>query len=251
MCSQKRWSITNREDSPDKLTLFARNLGSPWVFHNRELILKKVLKDLKATRVIDVGCADGGYSTLLFSHLNASFLVGVDLSKDELHLAKRQKGHLNSEYARVDVTALPFSTSTFDLVFSKDLLHHLSKPLRTLCEFKRVLKLNGTIVIVETERNNPLMMMYIKHGHNHYTLTQLSALAERAELKDFRVKQVSAYPHHFLFWSGNPLEFLWDVGVIIFLSFCYVFPSATKYLAKLFSSMTSHSYNIILWRQEN
>jgi ubiquinone/menaquinone biosynthesis C-methylase UbiE len=219
--------------------------------HNRELILKKVLNGLKATRVIDVGCADGGYSPLLFSHLNASLVIGVDLAQNELHLAKRHKVHLNSEYVRVDVTALPFSTLTFDLIFSKDLLHHLSNPLRALREFKRVLTSNGAMVIVEAERNNPLMRMYIRYGHNHYTLTQLSALVEKAELKGFRVKQVTAYPHHFLFWSGKPMEFLWDLCIIIFLSFCYVFPSATTYLVKLVSSMTPHSYNVILWKREH
>jgi ubiquinone/menaquinone biosynthesis C-methylase UbiE len=213
--------------------------------------LEKVLKGLVATRVIDVGCADGGYLPLLSTHLNASWVIGADLARNELYLAKRNKVHLNSEVACVDVTALPFSTSTFDLIFSKDLLHHLSNPLRALCEFKRVLKPNGTMVIVETERNNPLMKLLIKHGHNHYTLTQLSALVEKAELTNFGVKQVSAYPHHFLFWPGKPIELLWNICIIIVLSFCYIFPSATKYLAKLFSSMTSHSYNIILWRQEN
>ena len=219
--------------------------------HNRELILKKVLNGLIATKVIDVGCADGGYLPLLSNHLNSSLVVGVDLAQNELHLAKRHKVHFNSEYARVDVTALPFRTTTFDLIFSKDLLHHLSNPLRALYEFKRVLKPNGAMVIVEAERNNSLMRMYIKHGHNHYTLTQLSVLVKRAELKDFKVKQVSAYPHHFLFWSGKPIEVLWDLCVIIVLSFCYIFPSATKFLVKLFSSMTSHSYNAILWRQEH
>lgn len=218
---------------------------------SEELLLKTALKGLKATRVIDVGCADGGYLPLLSTHLNTSLVIGVDLSQKELQLLKRHETHLNSAYARVDATVLPFTTSTFDLIFSKDLLHHLSNPLRALHEFKRVLKPNGTMVIVEAERNNPLMSLYIRHGHDHYTLTQLSALAKRADLKDFRVEQVSAYPHHFLFWSGKPIELLWDLCIIVFLSFCYVFPPVTAYLVKLFSLMTSHSYNVILLKQEN
>ena len=182
--------------------------------------MKTALGDLKAARVIDVGCADGGYLPLLSTHLHASLIIGVDLSQKELQLLKRRQIHPKSAYARVDATALPFATSTFDLIFSKDLLHHLSNPLRALHEFKRVLKPDGAMVIVEAERKNPLMSMYIKHGHNHYTLTQLSALAESADLKDFRVEQASAYPHHFLFWSGKPMELLWDLCIVVFLSFC-------------------------------
>jgi ubiquinone/menaquinone biosynthesis C-methylase UbiE len=219
--------------------------------NNRELIVETVLNGLIATRVIDVGCADGGYLPLLSAHLNSSLVVGVDLAQNELHLAKSHGVHLNSEYACVDVTILPFRTSTFDLIFSKDLLHHLSNPLRALYEFKRVLKPNGAMVIVEAERNNSLMRMYIKHGHNHYTLKQLSVVVKEAGLKDFKIKQVSAYPHHFLFWSGKPIEVLWDLCVIVVLTFCYIFPSTTKFLIKLVSSMTSHSYNAIIWRQEN
>ena len=102
------------------------------------------------------------------------------------------------------------------------------------------------MVIVEAERNNLLMRMYIRHGHNHYTRTQLSALAERAGLSGFRVEQASVYPHHFLFWSGKPIELLWDMGIIVFLSFCYIFPSLSAHLVKLLSITTSNSYNIIL-----
>jgi len=233
------------------LILFARNLGHSWILHSRELILRTALKGLKAKLVIDVGCADGGYLPLLSTYLNTPLVIGVDVSQKELRLSKLYETCPNSAYAQADVTALPFSTSTFDIIFSKDLLHHLSYPSKALKEFRRVLKSNGTMVIIEADRDNPLMRMYIGHGHNHYTLKQLSALMERTELNGFRVEQVTAYPHHFLFWSGKPMELIWDLYIMIFLSFCYGFPSVATYLVKLVSSTTPYSYNIILWKRKH
>ena len=228
-----------------KLTLLARQLGRSWVTYNREHLLKKALERLIGTQVIDVGCADGGFIPLLSSSLDASLAIGVDLSLSELSIAKRYNDSANSEYFCADANALPFRISTFDLIFCKDLLHHLYDPVGALHEFKRILKRNGIIVIVETERNNQLMKMYIKYGHNHFMLTQLLVLVEKAGLKITKIKAISAYPHHWLFWSGEPIEILWNILTLIFLSICHIFTSTRAYFLKLLSAIMKPSYNII------
>lgn len=59
-----------------ELILFARCLGSSWVMYNRKQIMKKALEGVHAAKVLDIGCADGGYSPLLSSYLNASLVIG-------------------------------------------------------------------------------------------------------------------------------------------------------------------------------
>jgi len=211
--------------------------------------LKKLDRNLPTDRILDVGCADGGLSDNLFSTFGASSIIGVDLSKKEIRFAKCNKVPSNLDYVRADVTALPFSLSSFDLVFAKDLLHHLPNPIKALREFKKVLKKKGSMLIVEADRSNPFMSLYIRLGHNHFTLPQLSSLIQKADLKHYKVEKVSAYPHHFLFMSGNPFELIWDSYLLFFLSICNIFPSITKYLVKLISSITPHSYNLINWRK--
>lgn len=217
---------------------------------NRDLILKKSIKNLTTSRILDVGCADAGFSDILFSNFKASSIIGVDLSKKEIHFAKCNELSSNLDYVRADVTALPFSLSSFDLVFAKDLLHHLNRPTRALREFKQILKKKGTLIVVEAERTNPFMSLYIRLGHNHFTLPQLSNLISKADLRNYKVEKVSAYPHHFLFMSGNLFELIWDSYLLFFLSICSIFPSITKYFVKIVSSTTPHSYNIVIWRNE-
>lgn len=187
---------------------------------------------------------------MLLSKLKASSLVGIDLSVKEIHFGKNKGVSSILNYIQADVTALPISSDMFDLVFAKDLLHHLNKPTRALCEFRRVLKRNASLIIVEADRANPFMSLYIRLGHNHFTVAQLSSLIRKAGLKDYKVEKISAYPHHFLFISKNPFDLIWDSFALIFLSVCCIFPSITTYIAKLVSSLTPYSYNIIIWRNE-
>jgi ubiquinone/menaquinone biosynthesis C-methylase UbiE len=214
------------------------------------MILRKAIKNATATKILDVGCADGGFSDMLLSMLKASSLIGIDLSVKEIHFGKNKGASSFLNYIQADVTALPISSDMFDLIFAKDLLHHLSKPTRALCEFKRVLKRNASLIIVEADRANPFMSLYIRLGHNHFTIAQLSKLIRKAGLKDYKVEKISAYPHHFLFISKNPFDLVWDSFALIFLSVCSIFPSITTNLAKLVSSLTPYSYNIIIWRNE-
>ena len=187
---------------------------------------------------------------MLLSKLKASSLIGIDLSVKEIHFGKSKGVSSILNYIQADVTALPISSNMFDLIFAKDLLHHLNKPTRALREFKRVLKKNASLIIVEADRANPFMSLYIRLGHNHFTIAQLSSLTRKAGLKNYKVEKISAYPHHFLFISKNPFDLIWDSFALIFMSICCIFPSITTYIAKLVSSLTPYSYNIIIWRNE-
>jgi ubiquinone/menaquinone biosynthesis C-methylase UbiE len=48
---------------------------------------------------------------------------------------------------------LPFEDKSFDLVFCRSLLHHLPDPEIAIKEIVRVLKLNGEIVLVDTNES--------------------------------------------------------------------------------------------------
>jgi ubiquinone/menaquinone biosynthesis C-methylase UbiE len=229
-----------------KLILFARYLGSSWVMYNRKEIMEKALDGVHAANVLDIGCADGGYLPLLSSFLNASLVIGVDLSLNELNIAKNYGVGLGSECICSDANTLPIKTGVFDFVFLKDLLHHTNDPVSVLSKCKRVLKYGGIIMIVEAERNNPLMKLYLRYGHNHFTLDQLSAFVKQASLKITKTSRVSAYPHHFLFQSKNPAEVFWDAMSIFFLSVSHIIPMIRVYFLRILSEIMGPSYNIIL-----
>jgi len=199
-------------------------------------------------RVIDIGCADGEYLGMLSSQLNPSLIIGLDLSKDELLLAKPHTIHPNIDLILADAHYPPFRGGVFDLVFLKDLLHHLDNPLKALHEFKRILRAGSVMVIIETRRN-PLMKIYIKYGHDHFSLKHLLSMIEKAGLKDYKIKQLTAYPHHLFFPFRGLGEVLWDLSMLILYVLCRI--SFFKVLLfKLYFHILPPSYNVIFWGKE-
>jgi ubiquinone/menaquinone biosynthesis C-methylase UbiE len=121
--------------------------------------------------VLDCGCGDGGVARLLRQRVRA--VVGIDVEpfptwSDDTGLTFRV----------ADAEQLPFEDERFDVVYSKDSLHHMETPERALDEYRRVLKGGGTALIVEANRFNPLFYphMTLALGHEHFTRRRFVAL---------------------------------------------------------------------------
>jgi len=199
------------------LKYIARRIGAAWSSYNREILLREALGGLSAYLAIDVGCADGSLTYMLPSLLNTRLAVGIDIQLEELSVAVRNHRDHRVEFICADAHMPPFRERAFDLILMKDLLHHVENPLRCLNGSVKILKPGGYIVIIEPLRGNPLMDMYLKYGHNHFTRSELITLLRKAKIDGYCVKEVKAYPHHLLFWSGRSIEILWDMLVLIFL----------------------------------
>lgn len=91
-------------------------------------------------KVLDIGCGRGEYLKG-FEELGL-VASGVDSSARAGHLAP------NSSVHQVDIEneSLPFSESTFDVVFSKSVLEHLENPISLLEDQFRVLKPGGVLI---------------------------------------------------------------------------------------------------------
>jgi SAM-dependent methyltransferase len=103
------------------------------------------------SRLLDVGCGDG-FSTYYASKYKAH-IFGVDRSFYML-----RKHPLRSRVACGDAYRLPFQDKSFDVVWSWELLHHLSEPKRALAEMQRVS--SKFVVIFEPNRYNPALFLY-------------------------------------------------------------------------------------------
>jgi SAM-dependent methyltransferase len=101
--------------------------------------------------VLEAGC---GRTTRLAEHRSRiSRLVGIDLDT----AAGRENPTLD-EFIEADLTKpLPFDDDTFDLVYSNFVVEHLDDPAATFREFHRVLRPGGWLVILTSNRSNPLM----------------------------------------------------------------------------------------------
>jgi ubiquinone/menaquinone biosynthesis C-methylase UbiE len=91
-------------------------------------------------RILDIGCGDGEFSSLLLRDNNRVF--GVDISEHALKIANEKGMHTKS----VDLNeGLPFEDGFFDTVLIFDILEHVFDPCYILKEAYRVLNVKGSL----------------------------------------------------------------------------------------------------------
>jgi ubiquinone/menaquinone biosynthesis C-methylase UbiE len=125
--------------------------------------------------LLDAGCGDGGVARLLRERVASVAAIDVEASP-----AWERGDGLAFQVA--DAEQLPFADASFDVVHSKDSLHHMQTPERALAEYVRVLRPGGTALIVEANRYNPLFYphMTLALGHEHFTRKRFRELVETA-----------------------------------------------------------------------
>ncbi len=232
-------------DVVESLYIVLRKLARSWVDYNVGYLLEKAVDGISAPIVIDAGCGNGRYTNFLSHSLTPSLVVAIDFSDAELRKAKAASSWLNQEFVCADAHMLPLRSSVGDLIFASDLLHHTDQPISVLKELERVHKQGHTLVILEAERSNPLMDLWIPLGHNHFTSSQLSKLISLSGLRVETIRRVAAYPEGWFFWSGRIMELPWDSIVIVFHSTCSLVPQLPFYIHKLLSVMLPPSYNLV------
>ena len=126
-----------------------------------ERILSKVNIELNnQQKLLDVGCGDGG-DAQLFSE-NTEEVVGIDIAPHSNWLRTKRN---NVNFLIADGCNLPFPDNIFDIVFEKDVLHHIQNHKEALGEIMRVTKVGGKVIIVEANRYNPISYIYMVHVH--------------------------------------------------------------------------------------
>ncbi len=105
-----------------------------------------------ADPMLDIGTGNGLIPILLAERLPEAKIVGVDLSRHMLKLARRHLERSAVDEDRVlfklgRAQELAFEPATFECVFSNTILHHLPDPEPMLREAWRVLKPGGVLLI--------------------------------------------------------------------------------------------------------
>jgi ubiquinone/menaquinone biosynthesis C-methylase UbiE len=146
--------------------------------------------------LLDAGCGDGGVARLLRQRVREVVAVDVEASP-----TWREEPGLTFTVA--DAEQLPFADASFDLVHSKDSLHHMELPERALAEYRRVLKPHGSALIVEANRYNPIFYphMTLALGHEHFTRRRFRALVSAV----FPDARFGAFEAHYVPRLGRAL----------------------------------------------
>lgn len=108
--------------------------------------LAKKFSALKGKRALDIGCGDGALSYLLKSEG-----ANIDaLECDPLRIKRAQKLVRGLKIKEGYNESLPYDDNSFDIIFSYDVMEHVTDYHKSLREIKRCLKKDGLFVIEMT-----------------------------------------------------------------------------------------------------
>ncbi|WP_286953475.1 MULTISPECIES: class I SAM-dependent methyltransferase [Aminobacterium] len=104
-------------------------------------------------KIVDIG-SGGGFFTLAFAKRvgENGTVYAVDTRLEYLEFVKRQAekaGLDNVITALVEKDDVPLPEGALDLIFARDVFHHLPDPERYFRVLKRTLKPNGIVVIID------------------------------------------------------------------------------------------------------
>lgn len=112
------------------------------------------LGSVKSKLILDLGSGNGTDTRFLLK--KGGIVISLDSSEKCLKISRQVNENL---HIRANATQLPFNDGVFDIVFGRDILHHLDEKT-CLSEVKRVLKNGSQAVFEEPLKFNPLVAAY-------------------------------------------------------------------------------------------
>lgn len=107
--------------------------------------LEKLLPDFQGKEVLDLGCGYGWHCIYAAEH-GATAVLGIDLSKKMLAVAKEKTTFPNVHYQLGAIEEVDFPENSFDIVISSLALHYIEDFEGTIKKIHHYLKPDGLFV---------------------------------------------------------------------------------------------------------
>ena len=147
----------------------------------------------RGKRVLDAGCG-AGYGSAELAEM-AETVTGVDLASEAIAYARDHYALPNLAFEQASCSALPFADGSFDLVAAFEVIEHLEDWRGFLAEARRVLGVNGQLVV-----STPNRLYYTEsrglEGANPFHVHEFDFAEFTAELQ-------AVFPHVSLFLENH------------------------------------------------
>lgn len=114
-----------------------------WVFWKRLEVMLNLANQSK--RVLDFGAGSGVFMPSLSKNFEEVYCL--DSKTDALDYVKKKYQLNNVKIIKNEGSKLPFKNDFFDIIFAADVLEHFRDSTKIQREFRRVLKINGCLIV--------------------------------------------------------------------------------------------------------
>lgn len=167
------------------------------------------------TTILDIGCGDGVYTIELFNQLHPKKIIGFDMVKEAIRVAKQKhekktKGKVTFEVSNVYTMSDQFKKQKLTVGVLRGVLHHLENPRRAIQEISKTL---DSVVVLEPNGYNPILKIiektspyHVAHGEKSYFPPLLDKLFAEAGFGVLQKKYFSIVPYFFPTWITKILK---------------------------------------------
>jgi arsenite methyltransferase len=130
----------------------------------------KTLNIQQGQTIVDIG-SGGGFFTFLFSHLvgDKGTVYAIDTNEDFLEFINRQAAEndlTNIKTVLATEEYIPISHHSVDLVFVRNVYHHLQNRVQYFTQVKQLLSPFARVTIIEYSRHGSILSFHRRCGHN-------------------------------------------------------------------------------------
>ena len=144
--------------------LFCRDPFIAWSHRRRYEVALDVVRRLRPTRLLDYGCGDGTFLTMLCeSSETPSIAIGAEIDRSQVEDCRaRLGGYSNLQFLLVDELYRPEYRDTYDVIVCMEVLEHVVDVDPVLDHLNKLLRPGGRLVIsVPVETGLPLIIKQI------------------------------------------------------------------------------------------
>lgn len=106
-----------------------------------------------STVVLDLGCGGGYVARELYNRTGAQ-IYGIDSSEEAICISQKKSEEIPIIYKKENITKLSFKDNFADVILCVGVIEHIKDYENCLNEIKRVLKNNGYVYVVSSNRNS-------------------------------------------------------------------------------------------------